>query len=278
MIEFSSQKPYQTPQLYLSMKTSTQSPNKLMTQQPTPQQRLQKIIANSGYCSRRKAEELISNQKVKLNGQLAKLGDKATSEDKITVNNQPINSDKQKHYYILNKPKGILVTKHDPKNRRIIYQLKAPSKLKKEIGQDLNYVGRLDGVSEGLLILTNDGELNNQLTHPKHDVSKTYKIRTEPKLKKEDIKKFEKGLMIGERKFFAKISKINNNEFEMSIKEGRNRIIRRVLEDKLKYKIYLLKRIAIENIKLGNLKSGEVRKLSDNEISVLEKLFGVLIN
>ena len=136
-------------------------------------ERLQKIIANAGYCSRRKAEELIEQEKVKLNGKLAKLGDKATETDKIEVEGKEIKRKEENYYYILNKPKGILVTKEDPQNRRIIYNLKALSKLKKEIGFDLNYVGRLDGMSEGLLLLTNDGELNNQLTHPKHEVEKT---------------------------------------------------------------------------------------------------------
>jgi 23S rRNA pseudouridine2605 synthase len=233
-------------------------------------ERLQKIIANAGYCSRRKAEKLIEQGKVKLNGELAKLGDKATSEDKIVVEGEQILSKDENHYYILNKPKGILVTKSDPKGRRIIYNLKAMSKLKKEIGYDLNYVGRLDGVSEGLLILTNDGELTNRLTHPKHHVSKTYEVRTEPKLSKEDVVKLEKGFLIEGRKFFAKISGVKSNTFEISIQEGRNRIIRRVLE-KLNYKIFLLKRISVGNVKLGDLKSGEVRKLSGGEVCELKE-------
>ncbi len=224
-------------------------------------ERIQKIIANAGYCSRRKAEELIKQGKVKLNSEIAKLGDKAEDSDKIIVEGKPIQRKQGNYYYILNKPKGILVTKEDPKNRRIIYNLKALSKLKKEIGFDLNYVGRLDGVSEGLLILTNDGELNNQLTHPKHDVEKTYQIRTEPTLTKEDITKLKKGLLIDDRKFFAEISAIEKNKFNIKIKEGRNRIIRRVLEDTLNYKIYLLKRISIGKISLGDLKSGEIKKI-----------------
>lgn len=233
-------------------------------------ERLQKIIANSGYCSRRKAEEFIEQGKVKLNGELAKLGDKATSEDKIVVNGEEMISKDEKYYYILNKPKGILVTKNDPKDRRIIYNLKAMSKLKKEIGQDLNYVGRLDGVSEGLLILTNDGDLNNKLTHPKHDVSKTYKIRTEPEISKEDVQKLENGLLIDDRNFFAKITNLKANTFHISISEGRNRIIRRALEERLGYKIFLLKRISVEGVKLGDLKSGEVRKLNKKEVANLK--------
>lgn len=223
-------------------------------------ERLQKIIANAGLCSRRKAEELIENGKVKLNNKLAKLGDKAEESDKITINNITLEPKQKNHYYILNKPKGILVTKDDPQNRRTIYNLKALSRLKKEIGFNLNYVGRLDGASEGLLLLTNDGELNNKLTHPKHQSEKTYQVRTEPTLTKEDITKLKNGLLIDDRKFFAKISNIKTNTFDITIKEGRNRIIRKALE-KLDYKIYLLKRISIGSIKLGNLKSGEIKKI-----------------
>ena len=230
-------------------------------------ERLQKIIANAGYCSRRKAEELIEQGKVKLNGELAKLGEKAEESDKIEIEGKELKRKQENYYYILNKPKGILVTKEDPQNRRIIYNLKALSKLKKEIGFDLNYVGRLDGVSEGLLLLTNDGELNNQLTHPKHDVEKTYKIRTEPTITKEDIKKLKDGILIEDRKFFAEISSIEKNTFNIKIKEGRNRIIRRVLEDTLNYKIYLLKRISIGNIALGNLQPGEIKKIEKPIIS-----------
>jgi 23S rRNA pseudouridine2605 synthase len=228
-------------------------------------ERLQKIIANAGYCSRRKAEKLIEQGKVKLNNKIAKLGDKATDKDKITIEGKPIERKQKNYYYILNKPKGILVTKDDPKNRRTIYNLKALSKLKKEIGFNLNYVGRLDGASEGLLLLTNDGELNNKLTHPKHQSEKTYQVRTEPTLTKKDITKLKNGLPIEDRKFFAKISNIKTNTFDITIKEGRNRIIRRALE-KLNYKIYLLKRISTGKIKLGNLKSGEIKKVETPKI------------
>ena len=223
-------------------------------------ERLQKIIANSGFCSRRKAEELIEQGKVKLNNKIATLGDKAEESDNIKINDTKLETKQKNHYYILNKPKGILVTKDDPQNRRTIYNLKALSKLKKEIGFDLNYVGRLDGASEGLLLLTNDGELNNKLTHPKHQSEKTYQVRTEPTPTKEDITKLKNGLLIDDKKFFAKISNIKTNTFDITIKEGRNRIIRRALE-KLNYKIYLLKRISIGNLKLGNLKAGEIKKV-----------------
>ncbi|MBU3923634.1 MAG: rRNA pseudouridine synthase [Nanoarchaeota archaeon] len=226
------------------------------------QERLQKIIANSGYCSRRKAEELIEKGKVKLNNTMAKLGDKATEQDKITINNQELKTKQKNQYYILNKPKGILVTKSDPQNRRTIYNLKSVSK---NI-PTLNYVGRLDAMSEGLLILTNDGEFNNRLTHPSHEIKKTYQVRTKPEIKKEDIKILKNGLPIDNKPFFAKIDNINKNTFEITIQEGRNRIIRRALEENMNYKIYELKRISIGNIKLGNLKIGEIKEISNKDL------------
>jgi 23S rRNA pseudouridine2605 synthase len=227
-------------------------------------ERVQKIIANSGFCSRRKAEELIERGEVKLNGKLVKLGDKAVLEDRIMVSGVLLEKPTKKSYFILNKPKGILVTKDDPKNRRTIYNLKAVSAL----NLNLNYVGRLDAMSEGLLILTNDGDLIQKLTHPKYRKTKVYQVRTEPSIKKVDITNLKSGIPIDSRKFFAKISDIKNNTFCVSIQEGRNRIIRRVLE-KLGYKVYSLKRISMANIKLGDLKSGEVREISENEIGRL---------
>ncbi|MCD4771496.1 rRNA pseudouridine synthase [archaeon] len=227
-------------------------------------ERVQKIIANSGFCSRRKAEELIERGEVRLNGGLVKLGDKAGLEDKITVSGVPLNKPTKKVYFILNKPKGILVTKDDPKNRRTIYNLRSVSAL----NLNLNYVGRLDAMSEGLLILTNDGDLIQKLTHPKYRKTKVYQVRTESSIKKADITNLKSGMMIDGRRFFAKISNIKNNTFCVSIQEGRNRIIRRVLE-KLGHKVYFLKRISMANIKLGDLKSGEVREISGEEIGQL---------
>lgn len=242
------------------------------------EERLQKIIANSGLTSRRKAEELIEKGKVKINGQTAKLGDKASSNDKITVNETcPVRSSQKKisnwvplptpsknQYYILNKPKSILVTKHDPKNRRTIYNLKSVSK---NI-PNLKYVGRLDAISEGLLILTNDGNLIQKLTHPKHAIPKTYQLRTDPIITKQHITDLKEGIPIDNRKFYAEITNKNNNTFNITIHEGRNRIIRRAME-KLNYKIFCLKRIQIGNIKLGNLKPGEIKEISENEIKQL---------
>ncbi len=123
-------------------------------------------------------------------------------------------------------------------------------------------------MSEGLLILTNDGDLIQKLTHPKHDVTKTYHLRTDPIITKAHITDLKEGILIEEKKFYAEITNKNNNEFDISIKEGRNRIIRRVME-KLNYKIFQLKRISVANIKLENLQPGEIKKISEEEIKSL---------
>ena len=238
-------------------------------------QRIQKIIASTGYCSRRKAEELIKDGKVNVNNKTVQLGFILEDDDiktaKITINKKALNLQNKKYYYILHKPKGILVTKKDPKNRKTIYSLPSLKKLKTKLQQNLNYVGRLDAMSEGLLILTNDGELTQDLTHPSKKITKEYQLRIEPQLKKEDVTKIKKGIMINTKIFLGKITTPKKNEFTIQITEGRNRILRRVFEDNLNYKIYMLKRIKVKNLKLGNLKVGEVRKLSDDEINNLKK-------
>lgn len=235
-------------------------------------ERVQKIISNSGYCSRRKAEELIEKGMVKVNNKTIELGTKADkNKDEIKINNTTLNLEKNMHYYILNKPKGILVTKQDPEGRRVIYDLNAMLDLRDKINQELNYVGRLDGMSEGLLILTNDGELNNLLTHPKHHATKTYTIRTEPKISETDIKKIENGIMIDNKNTYGNITDVKDNTFNMTIKEGRNRIIRRILEETLNYKIYLLKRIEMADIKLGNLETGQLKEIPLENIKKLKK-------
>jgi 23S rRNA pseudouridine2605 synthase len=234
------------------------------------QERIQKIIANAGYCSRRKAEDLIERGFVRLNGFVAKLGDKAELSDEIYVEGNKIERAEKKYYYVLNKPKGALVTKDDPAGRKTIYDLASMKALTEKIGKMLNYVGRLDGLSEGLLVLTNDGDLTNALTHPSHHAKKTYFIRTEPTLSVSDIKRIEGGVEIEGRELVGKVSKREGNTFCLTIGEGRNRIIRKLMAE-LKYEIFLLKRISVENINLGNLEKGQVREFSVGEVKDLKR-------
>ena len=238
-------------------------------------ERIQKIIANTGYCSRRKAEVLIKEGKVEVNNKKIELGftvdkDKIKTT-KITINKKIISLQNKKHYYILNKPRATLVTKNDLKKRKTIYDIPSLKKLHQKINLNLNYVGRLDAMSEGLLILTNDGDLQQSLTHPSKKITKEYHLRVEPRITKEDITKIKNGIMIDKKIFRGKIKSQKKNEFRIEITEGRNRILRRVFEDNLGYKIFMLKRVKIKNLKLGNLKIGEVRKLSEDEIKDLKK-------
>ncbi|MBT7705986.1 rRNA pseudouridine synthase [archaeon] len=232
-------------------------------------ERLQKVIANAGYCSRRKAEALIESGVVRLNRDIAQLGDKADLGDEIFVEGNRIERAEKKYYYMLNKPKGALVTKEDPQGRKTIYDLPAVKELVAKLGHKLNYVGRLDGLSEGLLVLTNDGELTNMLTHPSKHAKKTYFLRTEPTLSLVDVRKLEAGVEMDGRPLVSQVSNRKDNTFCLTIAEGRNRIIRNTFE-KLKYSIFLLKRIAVENIELGNLEKGQVREIDKIEIDKLK--------
>lgn len=238
-------------------------------------ERIQKIIASTGHCSRRKAEVLIKEGKITVNDKKVKLGFVLDNEKiktaKIAIDGKKLNRQNKKHYHIFNKPKGILVTKNDPQKRKTIYDLSSLKRLHQKINLKLNYVGRLDAMSEGLLILTNDGDLQQSLTHPSKKISKEYQLRTEPRLKKEDITQIQSGILIDKKIFRGKITSQKKNEFTIQIAEGRNRILRRVFEDNLGYKIFMLKRIKVKNLKLGNLKVGKTRELNKEEIKDLKK-------
>ncbi len=238
-------------------------------------ERIQKIIASTGHCSRRKAEVLIKEGKITVNDKKVKLGFVLDNEKiktaKIAIDGKKLNRQNKKHYHIFNKPKGILVTKTDPQKRKTIYDLSSLKRLHQKINLKLNYVGRLDAMSEGLLILTNDGDLQQSLTHPSKKISKEYQLRTEPRLKKEDITQIQNGILIDKKIFRGKITSQKKNEFTIQIAEGRNRILRRVFEDNLGYKIFMLKRIKVKNLKLGNLKVGKTRELNKEEIKDLKK-------
>lgn len=230
-------------------------------------QRIQKIIASAGICSRRKAEELIAEGKVLVNGKKAAIGQNADPDkDKITVNGKHVKPS-EKIYYILNKPKEIMVTKDDPKKRQTIFDLVNV----KGIGQYIISVGRLDFMSEGLLLLTNDGDFANRITHPKFNIEKTYYVRVSPYFKDQDIKKIRQGIMIDSKKTStAKVKKLSPGEIELTIHEGRNRIIRKIMEH-LNYKIFQLKRMKIGFLSLGDIKPGQIKKLKQSEIEQFYK-------
>ena len=232
-------------------------------------ERLQKIIASSGYCSRRKAEELISKGKVKVNGNIiTEMGYKADYSDFIEVEGNPINSKEDKVYYILNKPRGVVTTSSDEKGRKTVVDLIKTTKR-------IYPVGRLDYDTTGLLILTNDGELTNYLTHPKNNIEKVYVAKIKGLISKEDIIKLCNGVIIDGKKTskskakVLKIDKKNNTSIvELIIHEGKNHQVKNMFKA-IGYEVLKLKRESVSFLTLDGLKSGEYRQLSIKEIKTL---------
>lgn len=222
------------------------------------EERVQKIIANTGFCSRRRAEELIEQGRVKVNSKTISLGDKADiNRDTIFVNGKEIKKQK-KLYLMLNKPKGFLTSKDDPSGKPTIFELDSLIKYKNKVFP----VGRLDFMTEGVLLLTNDGDFANKIAHPRYETKKTYKIVVDKPFFDRDLKRLEEGIIInGKKTSPARAKQITEREIELTIHEGRNRIVRHLME-KMHYKILFLKRIQIENYKLGNLKEGEVKEFT----------------
>lgn len=222
--------------------------------------RLQKLIANAGYCSRRKAEELIKQGKVKVNGKVITIGDKATEQDTILVEGKKLNF-ARKQYFLFCKPKGMVSSLSDPKEENTIGKF-----IKKHFKERLIPVGRLDKHTEGLIILTNDGDFANKIMHPRYEIKKTYFVRVDKLFKKEHKQKLEQGIMLeGKKTYPAKLRKITESEIEITIHEGRNRIVRKMM-DTLGYKVFQLIRIKIGKVDIGRLKPGQFRRLGDKEI------------
>ena len=227
--------------------------------------KLQKILSNAGICSRRKAEDLIKNGRVKVNQIIAKIGDRVDPEKHdIFVDEEKILYERKK-YIILNKPIGYVTTLNDPHSKKTILDL---VKIKERIFP----IGRLDKDSEGLLILTNDGDFANRIMHPSFEIKKTYQVKIDNELKRSDIEKLENGIIIGGKKTYpAKIKMITPNEFMITIHEGRKRIIRRMMKY-FRYNVLMLRRVSIGSVKLGNLGLGEYRNMTKKEKQSLEKL------
>ena len=235
-------------------------------------ERLQKVIADAGVTSRRKAEELIINGKVRVNGEVVKtLGVKVSGNDIVEVNGVMLQNEKVKKYYLLNKPRGVISSVSDEKNRPTVVQY---------IDTDARIypVGRLDYDTTGLIILTNDGELANILAHPRNKIPKTYIAKIEGLLNKDDIDRLKSGIMIDGRKVAVEDFKIRDKDFdkktslvEVTIVEGRNHIVKRMFES-LKHPVIRLSRIKIAFLEIGKLKSGQYRELTIKEIKKLYSL------
>ncbi|MBQ9513459.1 MAG: rRNA pseudouridine synthase [Clostridia bacterium] len=233
--------------------------------------RINKFISESGVASRRKADELIVNGSVLINGKKAKLGDDVDiNNDHVVVEGKTISVIKKYDYYIMNKPKGYISSVKDDKGRKTVMDLLPPN-IKR-----LFPVGRLDYDSEGLLILTNDGELTYKLTHPKNEIPKTYLVKTEKPVSNEDLIKLRSGVIIdGVRTKKSNIKLIETtkagSKLHITITEGRNRQVRKMFEA-VNNCVDFLKRIKIGELTVSGLNRGEVRALTDFEINYLINL------
>lgn len=227
--------------------------------------RLNKYIADSGYCSRRKADTFIQDGKVTVNGKkVLGLGEKVdTYKDVVKIYGEILKLEDEKIYIMLNKPVGYITTNSEQFNRKATVDL---------INEKTRVfpIGRLDRDTEGLLLLTNDGMFANYMMHPKHDIEKTYIVTTDSNITQDKIDKLVNGVDIGgyvTKK--AKVRLYSKNKLEIVISEGKNRQVRKMCQF-VNINVKKLKRVKIGNLELGNLKLGEYRYLTKNEIKMLK--------
>ena len=239
------------------------------------EERLQKYLANAGIASRRKCEELILEGKIKINGKVVtELGTKINPEkDKIEYNNKIIKQENEKVYILLNKPIGFVTTTKDQFNRSTVLDLV------KGIKERIVPVGRLDMYTSGALILSNDGEFINKVTHPSKEKKKTYNVTINGKISKDEVEQLENGVKIIDngkeyttQKAKVKILKIdeekNLSRIQITIHEGKNREVRKMCNS-IDKKVLALHRSKIEAISVNNLELGKWRYLTEKEIKQL---------
>ena len=232
-------------------------------------ERIQKVLAQAGVCSRRAAEELIRQGRVTIDGRKAGLGDQAdANRQKIAVDGKPVDAPEKKVYLMLNKPRGYVTTMHDEQNRPCV------TKLVEDIPARIYPVGRLDMDSEGLLLMTNDGELAHQLTHPRHEIPKIYHVKIAGTVTQDQLKALGKPMKIDDyviQPVDVKLISIQSDHciLRMTLFEGRNRQIRKMCQTQ-KLQILTLRRIAIGDLELGNLAPGQWRHLTRAQVQYLK--------
>ena len=232
--------------------------------------RIQKIIADAGFCSRRKAEQLIEQKRVKINGHLALIGQKADPiKDLITIDGERIYFQRKKeHIYIMmNKPRGYITSMSDDRGRRCVTELLPETNLR------VYPVGRLDLNTEGLLLFTSDGKFANDMMHPSRSVTKTYRVTVRPDITDEQAVKLAEGVMIDGRKTAPAEVRVLSKEpnrvvMELIIREGRNRQVRKMCEA-VGLEVARLKRTAFGPLRLGMLKPGTCRELKPEELRAI---------
>ena len=233
--------------------------------------RINKFLATCGVASRRGCDSLITDGVVKINNKIAVLGDEIDEySDSVTVNNKKINYNTKNEYYIMNKPKGYVTTVSDDKGRKTVMDL-----LPKTTSR-IFPIGRLDYDTEGLLILTNDGDLTFRLTHPKNEVPKTYMAKIEGTISDNQLTELRNGVIIeGEKTNKSNIKIVEETKeyakLHIIINEGKNRQIRKMFEA-IGKEVIFLKRIKIGDLSLRGLSRGEVRSLNQQEIEYLKNL------
>lgn len=230
--------------------------------------RLQKFISQCGIASRRKAEELILQGKVKINGKTAVLGDKVTPADKVYVSGRRIVLPKTRYRYImLNKPRGYITTMNDERGRKCV------AELVRGVGERVYPIGRLDKDSEGMLVFTNDGAFANKVMHPRNSVYKFYRVTVRPDVTEEQLIRLETGVELDGKKTASAIVHVLHKEpgrvvMEMILHEGKNREIRRMCEA-VGLEVARLRRTQIGGVKMGMLKQGDWRDLTEKEVKNL---------
>ena len=233
--------------------------------------RINKYLADKGIASRRHADEMVSAGRIKINGKVATLGASVEDKDVVMVDDVIVSrEEKTEKYYIMNKPKGVVCTVSDDRGRKTVMDF-----LPEDAGRVFP-VGRLDYDSEGLLLLTNDGELTFKLTHPRNEIPKTYLVKTEKPVSFEDLNKLRSGVYIdGVKTKKCNIhlieTKKEGSKLHITITEGRNRQVRKMFEA-IGNNVDFLKRIKIGDLTLTGLNRGEVRKLYKEEINYLINL------
>jgi 23S rRNA pseudouridine2605 synthase len=238
------------------------------------EERLQKILSRAGISSRRAAEKMMAEGRISVNGTVAvEPGTKADpARDEIRVDGRLISLEAESVYLILHKPKGYMTTMKDPQGRPIVTDLLSGMETR------VYPVGRLDYDSEGLLILTNDGEFAQRLLHPRYGIPKTYRIKVEGHLNKDELKALERGILLDDGRFAPQAMQVDKTNprstwLTVTLTSGRNRVIRRAF-DSMGHSVTRLIRVAIADIVLAPLKEGTWRLLNPREVGQLMALTG----
>ncbi len=230
----------------------------------TEPKRINKYIAETGFCSRREADRLVEKGQVFIDGKKAEMGSKVLSRQQVKVNGQTINTDVERVYIVCNKPVGVVSTTDPKEKKNIVKHINHP--------QRIFHIGRLDKDSQGLILLTNDGDIVNKILRAGNNHEKEYIVTVNKAITESFLRKMQSGIpILGTTTKPCKVEKISNTVFRIILVEGLNRQIRRMCEY-LDYEVRKLDRIRIMNITLGNLKIGDWRELTKSEMRELDRL------